>query len=231
MRCKNNHSSCELCINAAYLLRTLKWTKVQRDILLEYQRLHLNQQAQERQNLENTKLLAKETDEFGKTKMVFKFMNAITNNLGDTPRIGIKGYQSGNQINLDKTENITTGEEVICGPICGMFLYHTDNFTSKGANIMIEVIRNAISDLAQLLSEQGLNLPWIGDIQMDNSGENKNKEMFAYFSLLVETNIMNKLHAHFFIVGHTHSSPDQYFSVMSKTVKKTGVHRLSRGIT
>ena len=49
----------------------------------------------------------------------------------------------------------------------------------------------------------------------DNCGENKNKEMFTYFSLLVETGVFETIEVYFLIVGHTHGSLDQYFSTLS----------------
>jgi hypothetical protein len=56
-------------------------------------------------------------------------------------------------------------------------------------------------------------------LQFDNCGENKNKEMFAYLSLLIENHIFDEIEVGFLIVGHTHSSIDQYFSVISKAIK------------
>ena len=40
--------------------------------------------------------------------------------------------------------------------------------------------------------------------------------MFAYLSLLVERGHMDEIHVNFLIVGHTHTSIDQYFSVITK---------------
>jgi hypothetical protein len=45
--------------------------------------------------------------------------------------------------------------------------------------------------------------------------------MFAYFSLLVEQFVFDTIHVNFLIVGHTHSSIDQYFSVLTGTIRKT----------
>jgi hypothetical protein len=42
--------------------------------------------------------------------------------------------------------------------------------------------------------------------------------MFSYFSLLVETMVFDKIQVNFLIVGHTHSSIDQYFSILSKAI-------------
>ena len=42
-----------------------------------------------------------------------------------------------------------------------------------GANIMIEVQRQALKDLAELLQEHGMVIPKKAYFQFDNSGENK----------------------------------------------------------
>lgn len=44
--------------------------------------------------------------------------------------------------------------------------------------------------------------------------------MFAYASALVELGYFDAIDINFLIVGHTHSSIDQYFSVLSKAIKK-----------
>ena len=57
MRWKGNFSKCEICNNAAYLLRTnTKMPKEQRDIILQYRRIHLKQQLAERIFCEENKL-------------------------------------------------------------------------------------------------------------------------------------------------------------------------------
>ena len=43
--------------------------------------------------------------------------------------------------------------------------------------------------------------------------------MFSYFSLLVEGFIFDTIHVNFLIVGHTHSSIDQYFGVLTGAIK------------
>ena len=47
----------------------------------------------------------------------------------------------------------------------------------------------------------------------------KNKEMFFYFSLLVERHIFDEISMGFLIVGHTHSSIDQFFSVLCTAIE------------
>jgi hypothetical protein len=76
---------------------------------------------------------------------------------------------------------------VICGNIDSVFVYTVDQLTSGGANLMIEVIRQALSDLGKLLICKGQKLPRILYLQFDNCGENKNKYMMAFCSMLVES--------------------------------------------
>jgi hypothetical protein len=52
---------------------------------------------------------------------------------------------------------------------------------------MIEVIRQALSDLGELLKGSKKLLPKVLYLQFDNCGENKNKFMMAYCSMLVES--------------------------------------------
>lgn len=44
--------------------------------------------------------------------------------------------------------------------------------------------------------------------------------MFAFASLLIEAKEFDQIDINFLIVGHTHASIDQYFSVLSKGIKK-----------
>lgn len=45
--------------------------------------------------------------------------------------------------------------------------------------------------------------------------------MFTYLSLLVEMRYFTTIEMNFFVVGHTHCSIDQYFSVLSKAIANT----------
>jgi len=42
--------------------------------------------------------------------------------------------------------------------------------------------------------------------------------MFVWLSALVELEIFDKVHINFLIVGHTHASIDQFFSVLKKDI-------------
>lgn len=106
--------------------------------------------------------------------------------------------------------------EVHCGSLFARYHFFTDNMISGGANVMIEVCRQALGELAKALAILGYVMPdWIM-FQLDNCGENKNQFLFAFFSIMVETKQIRYVELHFLLVGHTHCSVDQYFSVLSK---------------
>ena len=86
---------------------------------------------------------------------------------------------------------------------------------------MIQVISNAIEDLSKLLAKHGQVLPRRLFFQLDNCGENKNKYVFSYQSLLIEKAFFDFIKVNFLIVGHTHGYIDQYFSTRSRLRDQT----------
>jgi chromosomal replication initiation ATPase DnaA len=50
----------------------------------------------------------------------------------------------------------------------------------------------------------------------------QNKELFVYLNMLVQAGLFVTIEVNFFIVGHIHSSIDQYFSVLSKAIRRAG---------
>lgn len=97
------------------------------------------------------------------------------------------------------------------------------NLTKGGANTIIEVTRQAIEDLQQLLKAESTPLDMAPHLilQFDNCAENKNKFVFSYVSMFVQEKVFKKVELFFLIVGHTHASIDQYFSVLSRLILKT----------
>jgi len=81
---------------------------------------------------------------------------------------------------------------------------------------MIEVARQALAELTKSLLKKGFYVPDCIMFQYDNYGENKNQFLMGFFSMLVETKQVKYVELHFLLVGHTHCSVDQYFSVLSK---------------
>ena len=55
-------------------------------------------------------------------------------------------------------------------------------------------------------------LPLIFNVQMDNAiGNNKNRYVYAYWSLLVAKRVFREVYVNFMIVGHTHDDIDALF--------------------
>ena len=87
----------------------------------------------------------------------------------NTPKFGGK-----RKANVSKQiESRVIGVEVYCGPVKEVFFYYTDNLVSGGANIMVEVQRQALIDLEILLKEKNCILQDKMIFQFDNCGENK----------------------------------------------------------
>jgi hypothetical protein len=149
-------------------------------------------------------------------------MDGFTVQKGNTPKKGARHSKADYSFITSRI----IGVEVHCGPVHGTLLYYTDNLISGGANIIIEVMRQSLLDLQELLKnktdkhENPLDLPREGIFQFDNCKENKNKYVFTYISLLVQQGLFSKIEVFFLIVGHTHASIDQFFSILSKRISK-----------
>ena len=64
-------------------------------------------------------------------------------------------------------------------------------------------------------------LPPILNVQMDNAtGDNKNRFVFCFWSLLVANKIFREVYVNFMIVGHTHDDIDALFGRWSMALKK-----------
>lgn len=223
---RGGFDTCEICNNADILLKSRQgWTKDQIRIIQEFRRFHLVTQQRERQLLDtNIELARSSYDETGQPKTVLFFCDGFTEWKGETPRFpGVHSH--GAKYKTTHASRII-GVQVVCGPIDEFFVYYVDDLVSKGANIMIEVQRQAILDVAKRLAtfktSTGvcLEIPKHAIFQFDNSRENKNRFMFTYFSLLVEEHHFDRIDINFLIVGHTHGSIDQFFSVLAKAIDR-----------
>jgi hypothetical protein len=155
------------------------FTEAQRDIIKEFQRLHLNQQSNERDFVNKKKFECQQLDQFGQPKIGMLYSDGMTVMSCNTPKFGRHHHSSGSQSNV--IESRVIGVEVYCGPINTVYLYYTDNLVSGGANIMIEVQRQALLDLSKQLSLIGCKMPSEFIFQFDNCGENKVCIFFEHF--------------------------------------------------
>jgi hypothetical protein len=102
-----------------------------------------------------------------------------------------------------------------------VWLFHTDEFVGGGANLIVEVIRQVFLELKIRLALKGYSLPKTAYFQFDNCGENNNKTVLSYLSMLTELKYFDRIELYFLIVGHTHTSLDQIFSVLGKKLYNT----------
>src|SRR5450759_4357477 len=71
-------------------------------------------------------------------------------------------------------------------------------------------------------------LPRVLKLQLDNAlGDNKNRYMFAYLSLLTARQVFEEIIVGFLIVGHTHEDVDAMFGHFSEALKHSPVYTLS----
>ena len=136
--------------------------------------------------------MALEVDDSGQPQQALVFIDSMTELTGNTPKLGANRHSKVDHV----IANRVIGFLVFCGPIYTVFLYNTDQMVDKGANTMIEVVRQckkffysiytykkinyiflhvnpAMSDLALELKKVGLQMPPKISWQFDNCGENK----------------------------------------------------------
>ena len=186
--------------------------------------MHLNQQMEERiesdQNIVNAR--EKTTDQYGiagNPESAYLMIDGYTEHRTLTPKVGFRHSSKGG---LKQMTSRLMGVKVVCGQnVDTHFNYYTSSLVDGGANLMIQVISNAIEDLSKLLATYGQVLPRKLFFQLDNCGENKNKYVFSYLSLLVEKSFFDIIQVNFLIVGHTHGYIDQYFSTRSRLRDQT----------
>ena len=97
---------------------------------------------------------------------------------------------------------------------------------SRSSNLFKAVLKGAEMCEASLLPlpevlVPATPLPPILNMQMDNAtGDNKNRYVFCFWSLLVAKKIFREVYVNFMIVGHTHDDIDALFGRWSMKLKK-----------
>jgi hypothetical protein len=175
MKCKGNFSTCKTCLIAADLLRNRhkKFSAQKRKIILLWRRQHLRQQKTARDELDANRIRATQLDPITREPtLALFFADAMTKDTTRTPKEG-QGKVPRQAHGTNAFDLRIIGVEVVCGPIAGTFIYTTDNMVPTGANIMIEVMRQAQADLVRLLDRINKKLPRSAIFQFDNGGENK----------------------------------------------------------
>lgn len=136
-----------------------------REATLNFKAMHLDQQAQERDEMKRKRALATEFDKNGQPKYAFfltgkrryfvfiiglrssckLIVDAMTATAANTPHIGARGSKLSVSHNSKDNciESRIIGVEVVCGVIDTHFIYFTDNLVGHGGNVMIEVFRQS----------------------------------------------------------------------------------------
>lgn len=174
---KGSFNTCGVCNGLATLLHDTSTTfnNKQREVIQKYRLCHLQQQAAERaQNALHMEMARTTFDVFGQPTKFYFDIDGMTESKGFVPVDRAPGGRQSNQAKAEAVlENRPIGVHVICGGIDTLFMFYTDQFVNKGANIMLEVMRQSMFELSRLLAEKGQRLPREHFWQFDNSGENK----------------------------------------------------------
>ena len=121
MRCKNNHTSCEVCINVNMLLsdKSRKWPPAADNIIKHWRHLHLKQQWRERQDADEREERARtETDPAtGQPLKFYMCADFVSNSVGDTPLFQKDGRHAKNERSKKHIQTRMCGVHVICGGI------------------------------------------------------------------------------------------------------------------
>ena len=169
--------TCEICNSADALLqnRSKTLSDAERLVVLAFKRLHLRQQANERRELEATKIRCGKVtitaDGKRQPNAAMFYSDAMTEATGSTPRVGSE--QTSHSKPGKQIKNRLFTMQVISGDLNYYMNISVDQMISGGANLAIEIQRIAMERLSQDLAAIGLELPPVCYFQFDNCGENK----------------------------------------------------------
>ena len=170
---KSGFPTCGCCNQMLAMKRSnSRRDEVIRDALRKLARLHLSQQATERQHalnvIANAKKLSQET---GQPLILYIDIDAQSVWAGNTPRFA---SQKGRQTKMNShIENRNIGVHIVCGPIDEYISVSTNNLIPGGGNILVEVTKYSIEYAINELTKLNLKRPFELALQFDNSGENK----------------------------------------------------------
>ena len=98
----------------------------------------------------------------------------------------------------------------------GTYLFWTTDQVKHDTNFTIECLRRALLKYEEEVGK----LPGVLYLQMDNGPDQKSKQFLAFLAYLVERNVFHTIKVSYLIVGHTHEDIDQYFSCISRYIRK-----------
>lgn len=197
--------TCTACDAYHSRLRSAK-TPLERQQLKELRRRHLEKQRIQRQKYYKHKLKAMMHPE----KYLSIIIDGMDQKKTDCP-----------VLSRYTKDEAPLGQRIIGVKVHGIcnYCYIVDESVPGGSNLTIEILNRVLLDLDSkgMLPSDPQSVLFL---QVDNCGENKNRSMFGYLTHLVKENIFWKVKVGFLMVGHTHEDIDQFFSVISKHLKK-----------
>jgi hypothetical protein len=172
---KSGFQTCSICNNTLAIKQSAccKRDTVTRDGLLKVNRLHLSQQATERQFAENFAAESEKIEDGQPVQAHIDFDGQSTW-VGNTPKWTKDRSSSSDSV----IENRNIGVRIVCGPVKEYISVCTNNLIPHGANVLVEVLKFSIEYLANRLMDYGMVLPKKIGVQGDNSGENKVTTLF-----------------------------------------------------
>ena len=224
MKDYGNHTGCDVCINAAVILQDLgrNFPPAAQDIISQFRSLHIKQQWQERDDMTARELKARDTYDklTGNPSYFYICTDYVSSWVGDTPRFLGAGRKSKSDESKSKIKTKMCGVRVFCGPLHETMIFYIDNTVSGGCNVMIEIIRRTLYEIAKRLKDDWkMKLPKDGFFEFDNCGaDNKNWYLFSYFHLLVDLQYFDSIQVNYLISGHSHNPLDQTNGSYSKVI-------------
>ncbi len=172
---KSGFPCCGQCISMLSIKTSASCRRdtITRDVLRKLARLHLLQQATERQHAENFILESKKMNAHGQPEKAYFNIDASSVWTGNTPKLTKLRKVKQNTF----IENRNFGCRIVCGPIDEYISVSTNNLIPGGANVLIEVQKYCIEYLGRRLQELGCVMPKQLGLHFDNSGENKVKQL------------------------------------------------------
>ena len=110
----------------------------------------------------------------------------------------------------------------------GVYCYWATDQVCHDTNLTVEVIRRVLLRIEDMNKLKG-PLPRSLYLQLDNASDNKSLQFLAFIAYLVEMGVFDSIKVNYLIVGHTHELVDQWFSVLSKFIKRILMQLLTIG--
>ena len=170
---KSGFDTCAICNHCLAMKKSAAAKRDRQliDILRALQRIHIKQQAIERQPCENFIYDCRHMyNELGEPSQFFVELDGMSLFKTLAPKL-----QRDRSHQIPKMENRLIGARIVCGPIDTYIGICTSDLIPGGSNVMIEATRIAIETLAKKLAANDLPyaLPAKGGFNYDNCGENK----------------------------------------------------------